>query len=67
MYKKYAELRDSRGLTDYKVAQDTGIAPSTLSDWKNGLYKPKLDKLMAIAEYFDVPLEEIIKKDGGSE
>lgn len=57
MYRKYAELRDSRNMTDYKVAHDTGIAASTLSDWKRGVYTPKVDKLMLIAKYFDVPIE----------
>ena len=57
MYKRYAELRDEREITDYKVAQDTGIAASTLSDWKKGVYTPKVDKLMLIAKYFDVPIE----------
>lgn len=57
MYKKYVKLRDERGITDYRVAQDTGIAPSTLSDWKNGLYVPKIDKIVVLAKYFDVPIE----------
>ena len=41
MYEKYAKLRDDRNLTDYAVANQTGIAPSTLSDWKNGKTVPK--------------------------
>lgn len=63
MYKRYAELRDSRGVSDYRVAQDTGIAASTLSDWKNGLYVPKVDKLMLIAKYFEVPIEYFLTDD----
>lgn len=65
MYKRYAELRDSRGVSDYRVAQDTGIAASTLSDWKNGLYVPKVDKLMLIAKYFEVPIEYFLTDDTG--
>lgn len=62
MYKKYAELRDELGVSDYKVSQDTGIAASTLSDWKNGLYVPKVDKLITLAKYFNVPLEYFLDK-----
>ena len=65
MYKRYADLRDSRGVSDYRVAQDTGIAASTLSDWKNGLYVPKVDKLMLIAKYFEVPIEYFLTDDTG--
>lgn len=57
MYKKYAELRDKRNLTDYRVAAETGISTATLSNWKNGNYVPKFDKLLLLAKYFDVPVE----------
>ncbi|MBQ8662509.1 MAG: helix-turn-helix transcriptional regulator [Eubacterium sp.] len=60
MYHKYAQLRDAAGLTDYKVAKDTGIPKSTFSDWKAGRSKPKVDKLLKIANYFGVPVEELI-------
>lgn len=63
MYKKYALLRDERGLTDYRVAAETGISPSTLSDWKNDLYTPKVDKLILIAKLFNVPLEELLNSE----
>lgn len=49
MYKKYAELRDKRNITDYRVAADTGISTATLSNWKNGNYAPKFDKLLILA------------------
>lgn len=61
MYKKYAKLRDERGLTDYAVAKDTGISACTLSRWKNGIYTPKVDKLQTIAAYFGVKLEDLLK------
>lgn len=57
MYRKYVELRDSKGLTDYKVSLDTGITKSTFTDWKTGRSKPKLEKLAKIAEYFGVTVD----------
>lgn len=57
MYERYAVLRDKKGVTDYRVAVDTGITKSTFSDWKNGRSNPKLDKLLLLAKYFDVPVE----------
>lgn len=62
MYSEYAKLRDKRGLTDYKVSQDTGIATATLSSWKKGVYSPKADKLLVLAKYFDVPLEKLLEE-----
>ena len=57
MYKKYAVLRDEKGVTDYRVAVETGITKSTFTDWKNGRSKPKVDKLKVLADYFNVPIE----------
>lgn len=59
-YAVYAGLRDERKKTDYFVANELGFSPSTLSDWKAGLYTPKLDKLAAIANLFDVPIEKFV-------
>ena len=63
MYRRYAQLRDSRNLTDYAVAKETGIATATLSCWKNGVYEPKLDKLSVLAKFFEVPIEYFLEDE----
>lgn len=62
MYAKYAKRRDELNLTDYSVASQTGIAPSTISDWKSGKSKPKMDKLAKIAKVLNVPLEFFLEE-----
>ncbi len=57
MYSKYVALRDKLGVTDYRVAMDTGITKSTFTDWKTGRSVPKFEKLLVLAKYFDVPVE----------
>ena len=57
-YDIYANIRNEKGLTDYRVAKDTGIGTATLSNWKNGKYTPKADKLAKIAEYLGVSPDE---------
>lgn len=54
MYEKFAELLQQHHTTAYQVAKATGIAQSTLSDWKSGRSVPKIDKLQKIADYFAV-------------
>ena len=54
VYSKYVKLRNDKGITDYRVAIDTGIRRSTFSDWKSGRSKPKTDKLKILADYFGV-------------
>lgn len=62
MYNKFKQLLDERGVTAYQVAKETGISTATLTQWKQGLYTPKVDKIMKIADYFGVPLEYFIKE-----
>ena len=57
MYEIYCKLRDEKGVKDADVAKATGITKSTFSDWKNGRSKPKDEKLLKIAEYFEVTLD----------
>lgn len=61
MYEKYVELRDKKGVTDYRVAMDTGIPKSTFTDWKNGRSKPKTEKLKILADYFEVSVEYFLE------
>ena len=61
MYAKYVELRDSMGVNDAKVSAATGIPRSTFTDWKQGRSKPKLEKLLKIAEFFGVSIDEFAK------
>ena len=52
------------GKTPHQVSCDTGIAPSTLSEWKHGRYQPKVDKLITLAEYFGVEIGYFLEKKG---
>lgn len=60
-YEKYAKLRDQKGVTDYQVCKDTGIATATMSDWKNGISKPKTDKLKILSDYFGVTVDDFLE------
>lgn len=62
-YEKYAKLRDERGLTDYQVAKKTGISSATLSEWKSGIYTPKIDKMIKIADLFGLSLDSLFRED----
>lgn len=61
MYERYVELRDKKGVTDYRVSKDTGITKSTFTDWKNGRSTPKLEKIFLLAKYFNVPIEYFLE------
>lgn len=62
MYEKYVKLRDKKGVTDYRVSEDTKITKSTFSDWKSGRSNPKVDKLKILADYFGVSIEYFLEE-----
>ena len=49
-----------KGVTPYQVSKATGVAQSSLSDWKNGRSKPKYEKMLAIADYFGVSVDYLL-------
>ena len=51
---------DSKGITPYRVAKDTGITQATLSRWKTGVTEPSLDTLQTLADYFDVSVDFLL-------
>ena len=53
MYKNYEKLRDSKGLTNYKVAKEAGVSHATLSDWKLQKSTPNVKFLRKLSEYFE--------------
>lgn len=63
MYEKFAMLLNKSNKTAYQVAMETGISTATLSSWKNGHYRPKIDKLKILADYFGVSIEYFLEKD----
>ncbi|MBR0454181.1 MAG: helix-turn-helix domain-containing protein [Clostridia bacterium] len=59
-YKTFEELLKINKTTVYRVSKDTGIAASTLSDWKNGRSAPKADKIRILAQYFGVSTDYML-------
>lgn len=60
-YKTFTKMCEEHNVSAYKVAKETGITQSTFSDWKRGRYTPKIEKLVAIANYFGVPVTMFIE------
>lgn len=62
MFPKFQKLLDERKVSIYLVSKETGIPMTCLYEWKSGRSKPKLDKLLKLAEYFGVSLDYFIKE-----
>ncbi len=59
-YEVYAKVRDGKGLTDYAVAKETGIATATFTNWKQNMYTPKADSMIKIASFLQMDPMDLI-------
>lgn len=64
MYEIFEQLLKERGLSIAEFSRLTGIAKSTLSDWKKGKFQLKDSKRRIIADFFGVTLDYL---DGRTE
>lgn len=56
---KIKELRESyggKGLSQEALATEIGTQPNTISRWENATYKPKVEDLGKLANFFSVPI-----------
>ena len=55
-------LRLQKKKTQLKVQMDTGIEQALLSKYENGLRIPPTETLLALADYYDVSMDYIMKR-----
>jgi transcriptional regulator with XRE-family HTH domain len=58
---KIKEIREEKGISQYRLAQLTGINRSTINRYENGLIqKVSFDNLLKICEALEVDIKNII-------
>ncbi len=57
------ELREKKQLTQVAVANVLNIKEVTYQHYEYGAYEPKLDKLLQLADLFDVTLDELLGRN----
>ena len=53
-------VRERRGLTLTRAAEQTGISKSTLSRLENGQRRPTLELLLLLADAYRVPIDDLV-------
>ena len=59
---KIRQLRAEKGISQTKLAQDIHISRSAVAKWENGLGVPNAESMQLLADYFSVPVEELISQ-----
>ena len=59
MYEKIKSIAKSKGVKIADIEREIDIAPRSMSNWKTT--KPTYDKVVAVAKYLGVTVEELTK------
>jgi putative transcriptional regulator len=61
MKNRVRQLRGDAGLSQGELGDALGVSRQTINSIENGRYLPSLPLALAIARYFNTPVEEIFK------
>lgn len=56
-------LRKQSSKTQSEIASLIGKGQTTIGNWENGISEPNLDELLILSNFFDIPLDTLIKID----
>ena len=54
---RFKDLREEKGISQEKLADELGISHGIISFWENGKREPKLSNLILLAGYFGVSID----------
>lgn len=57
------ELRQQEGITQKRLAEELGMSAGNLCDWEKGRTEPDVEKLIRLADYFDVSLDYLTGRE----
>lgn len=58
---RIVSLRNARGISQADLAEAMEVSRQSVSKWETGASTPDLDKLVRLAEYFGVSLDQLVK------
>lgn len=53
-------LRRERGIGQSELAEILRISPKTISHWETGYTEPSISQLIALANFFELPIDELV-------
>ena len=61
--KRLQALREKRRISRKVLSELCGLAPDAVRRYERGEAEPTLSSLLLLADYFEVPLDELIGRD----
>lgn len=63
IYERIEDLVKRNGMVMFDISKKLGISTGNISDWKSGKSVPGCEKLIMIADFFNVPVDYILARD----
>jgi len=57
--KTIRELREAKDWTQFQLAIQVGVSPSTIYNWESGRAEPRVSQLRRLAELFGVRMDDV--------
>ena len=61
-----AELRQDKGLTQKQLGRVLSVSTGTISNYENGVHYPDLEKLVQLADYFQVSTDYLLGRENSA-
>ena len=58
---KLLSIRKKKGLSQEELGMELQVSRQTISKWESGQSYPDFQKLVLLSDYFDMPLDELVK------
>lgn len=59
---KFVQLLQSKNITAYKLAKETGISQGLMNEYKNGIKLPTIQNLIKISNYLGCSIDYLLDR-----
>ena len=56
------ELRKRADISQSELGEVLGVTGQTVLNWENGIYEPKIEHLIKLADYFNVTIDYLVER-----
>ncbi|MBQ6727616.1 MAG: helix-turn-helix transcriptional regulator [Clostridia bacterium] len=60
---KLSEIRRQEGITQKQLAVALNVSSGNLCDWEKGRSEPDIERLIKLADYFDVSIDVLVGRE----
>ena len=56
------ELRKKANISQLELGKMIGVTGQTVLNWESGIYEPKIEYLIKLADYFNVTIDYLVER-----